>query len=54
MNISVGTITRTIILIIALVNQVLTALGHNVIDVSDETVNTLCSTGFTVISADHF
>ena len=51
MKISAGTIARTVILVIALVNQVLTALGHNVIDVSDETVNTLCSTGFTVISA---
>ncbi len=51
MNISAGTIARTIILGLALVNQVLTATGHNVIDISDDTVNTLISTGFTVVTA---
>lgn len=51
MKISKGTITRTIILVIALVNQVLTALGYNVIDLSDDTINTLISTIFTVITA---
>ena len=48
MKISAGTIARTIILGIALLNQVLTALGYNVIDVSDDTINTLISTVFTV------
>lgn len=51
MNISAGTIARTIILGLALTNQVLTATGHNVIDISDDTVNTLISTGFTVVTA---
>lgn len=51
MNISAGTIARTIILGLALVNQVLTATGHNVIDISDDTVNTLIATGFTVVTA---
>lgn len=51
MNITAGTIARTIILGIALVNQVLTATGHNVINISDDTVNTLISTGFTVVTA---
>ena len=46
-----GTIARTVILIFALVNQVLTATGHSVINISDENVNTLISTGFTVVSA---
>ena len=48
MNISAGTIARTIILALALVNQVLTATGNSVINISDDTVNTLISTGFTV------
>ena len=51
MKISAGTIARTIVLFLALLNQILTAFGYNVIDISDETVNTLISTIFTVISA---
>ena len=48
MKISAGTIARTIILIVALANQILTAMGKNVIDVSDDTINTFISTAFTV------
>jgi SPP1 family holin len=51
MKISNGTIARTIILALALINQILTAFGYNVIDVSDETINTLVSTIFTVVMA---
>ena len=51
MNITSGTIARTIILVLALVNQLLTATGHSVINISDESVNTLISTGFTIVTA---
>ena len=51
MKITSGTIARTIILALALVNQILTAAGHNIIDISDETINNLVSTGFTVVAA---
>lgn len=51
MNITSGTIARTIILVLALLNQILTAMGHSVINISDESINTLISTGFTVVSA---
>ena len=51
MTISAGTIARTICLCLALVNQILTATGHSVINVSDESVNTLISTGFTIVTA---
>ena len=51
MKVSAGTIARTIVLALALVNQVLTAFGYNVIDISDETINTLISTGFTIVTA---
>ena len=51
MKISAGTIARTIILALALINQTLTATGHGIIDISDDTINTLISTGFTVITA---
>ena len=51
MTISAGTIARTIILVLALVNQLLTATGHGVINISDESINTLISTGFTIVTA---
>lgn len=51
MTISAGTIARTICLCLALVNQILTATGHSVINVSNDDINTLISTGFTVVSA---
>ena len=51
MRISDGTIARTILLALALINQLLTAFGYNVIDISDETINTLVSTIFTITTA---
>lgn len=51
MTISAGTIARTIILVLALLNQILTATGHSIINVSNDDINTLISTGFTVVSA---
>ena len=51
LNITSGTIARTIILVLALLNQILTATGHSVINISDESVNTLISPGFTIVTA---
>ena len=51
MTISAGTIARTICLCLALVNQILTATGHSVINISAESINTLISTGFTIVTA---
>ena len=51
MKISAGTIARTVVLIIALINQVLSATGHNVINGADEDINTLITTGFTIVAA---
>lgn len=51
MKVSAGTIARTIVLALALINQILTAFGYNIIDISEDTVNTLISTIFTAISA---
>ncbi len=42
------TIARTIILILALVNQGLTITGHAVLPVDDDTVNQVVSLAFTV------
>ena len=51
MSVTTGTIARTIILALALANQILTATGHGIINISDDDVNTLISTIFTVVSA---
>lgn len=51
MKITAGTIARTVCLALALVNQVLTVSGHSVINISDENINTLISTIFTVSAA---
>lgn len=51
MKVSAGTITRTIILMLALINQVLVVLGYNVIDISDDTINTMISTAITIVTA---
>ena len=51
MTIRAGTIARTLCLCLALVNQILTATGHSIINVSNDDINTLISTGFTVVSA---
>lgn len=50
-KISAGTISRTIVLLLALVNQVLLMCGVQVIPISDEEINTIVSTSWTVIAA---
>ena len=50
-NISAGTIARTIVLALALINQLLTVTGHAVLPITDEQVNTLVSTIWTVVAA---
>lgn len=44
-----NSLVRTIILVIALVNQVLSAAGKSPLPIEDETVDMLISTGFTVV-----
>ncbi len=50
-KISAGTIARTIILALAVRNQILTAAGKPIINISDDNINMLISSGFTVITA---
>lgn len=50
-NISAGTVARTIVLALALVNQLLTAAGYPVLPIEDEQVNTLVSTIWTVVAS---
>lgn len=51
MKITVGTIVRTVILAVALVNQILVASGHSVIPIPDEDWENLITTGATVVTA---
>lgn len=50
-NITSGTIARTIVLILALLNQVLAIAGKGTIDIADDTIYQFCSLGATIITA---
>lgn len=50
-KIDAGTIIRTVILALALVNQLLTASGHPIINISDETITQLISAAATIVTA---
>lgn len=51
MNVKTDTIVRTIILVIALINQILTATGHTVLPFSDEEIANGISVVFTVVAS---
>ncbi len=48
MNVSAGTIARTVVLILALVNQALVSTGHQVIPFEDDEVEELVTLLFTI------
>jgi SPP1 family holin len=48
MSIKKETIIRTVILILALVNQILTSTGHSIIPISDDQVTDLISLSITI------
>ena len=50
-NITAGTIARTACLLLALLNQVLCALGKSPLPIESETLNQLVTSGITVIAA---
>ena len=50
-KISAGTIARTAVLALALINQLLSALGKPVLPIESGTLEHLISTGFTTVSA---
>ena len=51
MNITSGTVARTIILALALINQLLSASGHAVLPIDDAQIETIVSTAWTVIAS---
>ena len=50
-KVTAGTVARTIVLLLALANQVLTMCGIPVLPIADETVNTAVSTVWTIVAA---
>ena len=50
-KISAATIARTAVLALALINQILSALGKPVLPIESGTLEQLISTGFTAVSA---
>ena len=48
MKVKKDTIIRTVILTLALVNQILTSTGHSIIPISDEEITELISLVFTI------
>ena len=51
LNISAGTIARTIILALAIINQVLTVTGHSPLPIEDEAITQLVSAASTIGAA---
>jgi SPP1 family holin len=51
MEITSGTIARTVILALALINQLLSASGHAVIPIENETIEAMVSTAATIVFA---
>lgn len=51
MKITSGTIARTVILILALINQVLAMLGYKLIPIEDEQINDIITLAFTIGSS---
>lgn len=50
-KVNAGTVTRTIVLALALFNQVMSASGHAILPIEDATVENLVSSAFTVAAA---
>lgn len=51
LHISAGTIARTLILVLAIVNQILSAAGKSPLPIESDTIEQLVSAGFTTVAA---
>lgn len=51
LHISAGTVARTIVLILAIVNQILSACGKSPLPIESETLEQLVTAGFTTVAA---
>ena len=51
LHISAGTIARTLVLVLAIVNQILSAAGKSPLPIESETIEQLVTAGFTTVAA---
>lgn len=51
LHISAGTIARTLVLILAIINQILSACGKSPLPIESETLEQLVTAGFTIVAA---
>ena len=51
LHISAGTIARTLILVLAIVNQILSAAGKSPLPIESDTIEQLVTAGFTTVAA---
>lgn len=51
LHISAGTVARTLVLILAIVNQILSACGKSPLPIESKTLEQLVTAGFTTIAA---
>lgn len=51
LNISAGTIARTIVLALAIINQILTVTGHAPLPIESDTITQFVSAAFTIVAA---
>lgn len=51
MKITTGTLTRTILLALALINQLLTIIGYSPIPIADESLTELIATGAVIATS---
>ena len=50
-KITAGTVARTAVLALALINQVLVILGRPIIEIADEQITQIITLGFTIVTA---
>ena len=51
LHISAGTVARTLVLILAIINQILSACGKSPLPIESETLEQLVTAGFTTVAA---
>ena len=51
LHISAGTIARTLVLVLAIINQILSACGKSPLPIESETLEQLVTAGFTIVAA---
>lgn len=51
LHVSAGTIARTLVLVLAIINQILSACGKSPLPIESETLEQLVTAGFTIVAA---